>query len=299
MPMQERPYYTNVPTDLIRTIVVIAECGSLSKAAQKLGLSQPALSAHVKRAESLLRGEIFLKSANGTVLTELGQLVLAQARRMLDANDQILRIGGATDGPQPLRIGISTPFVKDFFACRKSDSLRGIVVTADASINIAKALSDGHLDIGCFYEDTDVTALLSNVQLVREAAEKFVWVRSRDFVIRPGAPIPILHSPKFDYLMRVMTANEISYRVVFSTPDYEARVAAAHSGAGLTALPLRMLPSSLVQAKEYYLPELPPVKRLLCSRANLNSPGASKIIDELARTFFDSAEDAQQPQKAG
>jgi len=271
----------------------------LSKAAQKLGLSQPALSAHVKRAESLLRGEIFSKSANGTVLTELGQLVLAQARRMLDANDQILRIGGATEGPQPIRVGIATPFVKDFFANRKSDSLKGIVVNADASVNIAKALSDGHLDIGYFYEDTDVAPLLSNVQLVKEADEEFVWVRSRDFVIRPGAPIPILHSPKFDFLTRVMTANEISYRVVFSTPDYEARVAAAHSGVGLMALPLRMLPSSLVQAKEYYLPELPPVKRLLCSRANLDSPGASRILEELAGTFFDAVEEAQRSQKAG
>lgn len=285
--MQGRNYYLNIPIEIIRTIVAISESGSLSKAAANLGLSQPALSSHVKRAESLLRGEIFSKTANGTVLTELGKLVLTQARRMLEANDQILRIGGATDGPQPLRVGISTPFVREFFAGRSSKSMKEIVVTADSSASISRSLVDGHLDIACFYEDPETTALLSDFVIVREREEQFVWVRSKDFVLSPGAAVPILHSPKFDYLVRVLTMKNVSFRVVFSTPDYEARVAAAHFGVGLTALPLRLVPPSLVLVKDYYLPELPPIRILLCARQNLNNPAASAVLDELSLKYFE------------
>jgi DNA-binding transcriptional LysR family regulator len=46
----------------------------------------------------------------------------------------------------------------------------------------------------------------------------------------------------------------LAYSIVFNSPDYHAKIAALQSGIGLAALPARMIPASLVQAKEYYLP---------------------------------------------
>ena len=101
--MQRRHQHLNVPSEIVRTIVAISETGSLSKAAKRLGLSQRAASSQIKRIQNLLGAGLFNKTSNGTVPTPFGKLVLDQARRMLDANDQMLRLGGSVEGPRPLR----------------------------------------------------------------------------------------------------------------------------------------------------------------------------------------------------
>jgi molybdenum-dependent DNA-binding transcriptional regulator ModE len=113
-PLHRRYQRLNIPIEIMRTVVAISETGSLSKAADRLGLSQPAISSQIKRLQGLVGGALFLKTANGTTVTELGMLALQQARRILEAHDQLLRLGGNSDGVQPLRLGLSTLFVQKF-----------------------------------------------------------------------------------------------------------------------------------------------------------------------------------------
>src|ERR1700753_4486834 len=102
--MHRRHQHLNIPIEIVRTVVATPETGSLSKAAERLGLSQPAISSQVKRLQSLVGGALFLKTANGTTTTELGKLALQHARRILEANDQVLLLGGNADSPQVLRL---------------------------------------------------------------------------------------------------------------------------------------------------------------------------------------------------
>jgi DNA-binding transcriptional LysR family regulator len=112
--MHKRHQHLNIPMEIVRTVVAISETGSLSKAGERLGLSQPAVSSQIHRLQSLIGGALFSKTANGTTTTELGKLALRQARRILEANDQLLRLGGNVEGPQPLRLGLSTLFLEKF-----------------------------------------------------------------------------------------------------------------------------------------------------------------------------------------
>src|ERR1700691_4805150 len=56
IPMHRRHEYLNVPIEVVRTVVAISETGSLSKAGERLGLSQPAVSGQMKRIQNLLGG---------------------------------------------------------------------------------------------------------------------------------------------------------------------------------------------------------------------------------------------------
>ena len=123
-PMHRRYQNLNIPIEIVRTVVAISETGSLSKAGERLGLSQPAISSQIKRLQGLVGGALFLKTANGTTTTELGKLALQQARRILEANDQLLRLGGNTEGIQPLRLGLSTFLVQQFIRHQTSDITR-------------------------------------------------------------------------------------------------------------------------------------------------------------------------------
>jgi DNA-binding transcriptional LysR family regulator len=77
----------------LRAVCTIADAGSLTKAAARLGISQPALTVQLRRIEAGLGGELFERSRHGTVPTELGTFVLHRARSVLVGMDLL---SGAT-----------------------------------------------------------------------------------------------------------------------------------------------------------------------------------------------------------
>jgi DNA-binding transcriptional LysR family regulator len=160
----------------VRTVVAISETGSLSKAGERLGLSQPAISSQVRRLQNLLGGELFLKTPNGTTTTELGKLALHQSRRILEANDQLMRLGGNTAGPQPIRLGLSTMFVQAFIKHQIAGTLSDIFIHTDHSVTIARQLLDGYVDIACIFENPVIETEIEQL-IVDEVTDPLVWVR--------------------------------------------------------------------------------------------------------------------------
>src|SRR5437763_3100576 len=99
----------NIPTDLLRTLVTVVEMRSFTKAARSLGVTQPAVSAQIKRLQSLLGYRLLDKGRPGVSLTPRGEIVVGHARRLLLINDHILQaIGGGLD--RTLHIGIPADY---------------------------------------------------------------------------------------------------------------------------------------------------------------------------------------------
>jgi DNA-binding transcriptional LysR family regulator len=67
----------------LRTFVAVAEEGHLTRAAERLFISQPAVSAHVKALEEELGVALFTRSARGMQLTREGQALRAKAEAAL------------------------------------------------------------------------------------------------------------------------------------------------------------------------------------------------------------------------
>ena len=78
--MQRRPPVNNVPIELLRAIVAIVDLGSFTKAAQALNLTQPAISAQMKRLQQLVGAEVFSKSGSGLVPTSASGPTMPMAR---------------------------------------------------------------------------------------------------------------------------------------------------------------------------------------------------------------------------
>src|SRR6516165_3655798 len=100
----------NIPTELLRTLVFVVDQRSFTKAAQSLGVTQPAVSAQIKRLQFLLGYELLDKSAPGVSLTPRGEMVVAHARRMLSVNDQIAQLGGGQPTAQTVRVAMPGDF---------------------------------------------------------------------------------------------------------------------------------------------------------------------------------------------
>jgi DNA-binding transcriptional LysR family regulator len=96
----------NIPTDLLRTFVSVVELRSFTRAAKAQGMTQPAVSAQIRRLQFLLGSELFDKSAPGVSLTPVGQSVIESARRLLSVNDHIVQIVSPNSASQLVRIGV-------------------------------------------------------------------------------------------------------------------------------------------------------------------------------------------------
>ena len=75
-----------VNLELYRVFYAVARCGSLTKAAEELFISQPAVSQAVKQLENQLGGKLFIRTHRGMELSEPG------GRQMFEAVEQALRI---------------------------------------------------------------------------------------------------------------------------------------------------------------------------------------------------------------
>jgi len=97
--------------------IAIAEHGSFSRAAQACGISQPTLSAQVRRMEELLGVTLLERRHNQTTITTEGAEVLAAAREIMDAFHRVQRTtkGDGVLLGRPMRFG-ALPTVAPYFA---------------------------------------------------------------------------------------------------------------------------------------------------------------------------------------
>ncbi|MCH2534092.1 MAG: LysR family transcriptional regulator [Bdellovibrionales bacterium] len=77
-------------TDL-EYFIEIAKSGHISRAAERLGVTQPSLSHCVKRMEQALGLQLFFRSKKGVELTPSGQRLYEEADRLKDAWEQVVR----------------------------------------------------------------------------------------------------------------------------------------------------------------------------------------------------------------
>lgn len=95
----------------LRCLVAIAEEGSFSRAALRLGTTQPAISQLLKRLEDMLGHRLLERDRSPPRLTPLGETVLREARQALGAVEEAMEATrrGLRGEVGRLRIGVSVP----------------------------------------------------------------------------------------------------------------------------------------------------------------------------------------------
>ena len=75
----------------------------------------------------------------------------------------------------------------------------------------------------------------------------------------------------------------MSYRIAVLCNDYSTKMSAVANGRGISAMPERLVPSTLVVAKEYYLPPLEPLTIVLCARSGFDVSNVKQLITALGK----------------
>jgi DNA-binding transcriptional LysR family regulator len=273
----------NIPTDLLRTFVAICELGSFTKAAHLFDLTQPAVSAHMRRLEAIIGADLIEKSLSGVTLTESGTEVLRHARRMLSINDQIVSGAPRQQHPQVIRLGIPNLYTPNKLGrilteCAASAGGLRLQVCCDQSPGLLRSVRAGYLDLAALlaYGDDELESAL-----VTWTAE-LAWVRARDFVLKPGQPVPLVSSPNLlmpdKIAMKALEQANLPYEIVFTAFDTLARRAAAAAGLGYFVLPRAVVLDPLVIEAPGVLPDLPKINMGIVARDDLDPAPLAPLI---------------------
>lgn len=106
---------TGLDPDLLRSFAFIAEEGSFTRAAARVGRTQSALSMQLRRLETQLGQTLLLRGKGSAVhLTPHGQYLLARAREVLALNDAIWSAFRAPEVEGTVRLGIPDDYALRF-----------------------------------------------------------------------------------------------------------------------------------------------------------------------------------------
>jgi DNA-binding transcriptional LysR family regulator len=141
----------------LRTFVAVAEEQHLTRAAERLHISQSAASAHVRAVEENLDTQLFVRTNRSLELTRSGEMLMRQAKTLLNEAAQFTSFAreirgklegnivvGASSEPSASRIG------EVVSALRAKHPLITVDLRASPSTGTRQALKTGELDIGMF-----------------------------------------------------------------------------------------------------------------------------------------------------
>src|SRR5262252_134332 len=278
----------NIPTELLRTFVAIYELGSFTKAAQLFDLTQPAVSAQMRKLEVLLGGDLIEKRSSGINLTARGEQALKLARRMLAINDGLITACGMPGALHGTRLGIpnisAEALRKVIGAFRKETGHSRVKICCDHSLGLLQSVRSGYLDLAfLFADETDMAAAVTSWP------EDLVWVRASDFVLNPDEPVPLISSP--NWLVPDRRATEAleranrPFEIVFSAFDGSSRIAAVGAAVGCMVMPRSHVPPALVIDQSGLLPEVGPVTAGIITREDIDAGALKPIIMALKAIF--------------
>lgn len=189
--------------NLLKTFVTIVEEGNYSKAAQKLHLSQPAVSMQMQTLSSELGLNLFLKVGKKVQLTDGGNLLYQEGLSILEKwNDTLLRLDKyKNDISGKLKIGASTipglyflpKTIKKFKEIHPKAELTMMI---DDSQNVLEELLEGNIDIAFVGKRINK----SGISCCKWVKDRLVLIKGKDFSI--DLPVRVKDTAKYPLVMR-------------------------------------------------------------------------------------------------
>jgi DNA-binding transcriptional LysR family regulator len=253
----------NLDMDVLRTLAVAMDLGGFSKAAERLGRSQSAVSLQMRRLEERVGRPLFRREGRGLALTDAGDVVLSYARQILELNDQAvaaargIAIGGSVRFGVPQDFGDSwLPGVLARFSRAHPSVL--IEVRVDRANKLVERIAEGGLDLALMWGNPPVANTVAVQRL------PMVWIGLKGYAVPRGDTVPlalfespcVFRQPGVEALER----THRPWRLAFTSPSLSGLWAAAAAGLGVTVRTPLGLPSPLaVLGKSSGLPKLPQI----------------------------------------
>ena len=285
--------------ELLRTFVAVADCGGFHRAAEQLHLTQSTVSQQIKRLEFETRRPLFRRTTRAVALTDDGEMLLDDARRLLQLEEAARRRLNAPQLSGVVRLGAveevasgSLPPALGRFA--KLHPNVKLEVLIGVSSELIGQLDAGRLDVVLAKRPLGT----SRGRLAWR--EPLLWTAADRFEIVRGAALPLAlyreHSVSREAALQALRASDLAWEIVYTSPSLTGVRAAALAGLAVTPLPASAIVDGLrVLGAADGLPRLPDLEFAVFER---DRPAAA--VAALAATLASLATVAEHPaRKAG
>lgn len=159
----------------LRYLVAVAEQRHFGRAAARCFVSQPTLSAQLKKLEDNLGVQLIERAPNNVSLTEAGEQVVARARRIIEASDEVVALAASQREPLAGRLRVALlPTIGPYLlphvmrAVRKALPRLELRLYEYQTAPLLAKLHGGELDLGILALPVELAGLESR-ELYREA----------------------------------------------------------------------------------------------------------------------------------
>lgn len=256
----------NLDIGLLRTLIQVADSGSMTAAASRLHMTQGAVSQRIQRLELLCGGALLERSQRGAGLTAAGQRLVARARGLVALNDEIL-----ATLPAPAMAGAARPVVRlgvphDLIGTHLPPLLQDyarrhpqadVTLVPGSSLELRQAWDSGKLDLALI-EQPAAGAGGEHLSL-----EQPVWVGAAGGTAWSRRPLPVcLVSATCVFrgpVDHALAGAGIAARSVTDYAGMEATTATVQADLAVTAWLASTVPPTLdILGPASGLPALPP-----------------------------------------
>ncbi|MFB4267169.1 LysR family transcriptional regulator [Nonomuraea sp. GTA35] len=271
--------------DLLRTFLAVYRTGSITAAAQTLGLSQPAVTAQVKTLESTLDRPLFDRLPRGVAPTPAADELARRVAPGLDSLDEVVaaelpsgeavHLGGPAEFLSEVVMPMLAPLVRDGLRLR---------VTLGLSDDLLNDLAAGRLDLVL----STIRPRLRGVQADPVYDEEFLLVAA------PGvgpSPEPLVayaeDLPIVRRYWRTVFGRRPSMAAQVVMPDLRGVLSAVRAGMGVSVLPAYLCRRDLAAGTLVTLaePEEAPINTgYLAVRSGAQArPAVARVREHLVR----------------
>jgi DNA-binding transcriptional LysR family regulator len=280
--------------ELLRAFVAVAECGGFHRAAERLNLTQSTVSQQIKRLELETQCPLFRRTTRSVALTDDGEMLLGEARRLLQLEEAARQRLGAPRLSGTVRLGVveevadgSLPSALARFAALH----RGVKleVQIGVSMELIEQLHAGLLDVVCAARPPGST----KGRLV--SRESLVWAAADTFDLVPGEALPLAlyreRSVSREVALAALQDSELTWEIVYTSPSLTGLRAAALAGLAITPLPESTVIAGLrILGAEAGLPRLPDIELAIYEK-----PRPDKAAAALAAALLALAQGSSRP----
>lgn len=274
--------------------VAVAEEGNFTRAAERLHVAQPGVSAQVKRLERELGQELLDRSGRTVRLTDVGAAALPHARAALAAvkgvREAVDELAGLVRGQVAIGAVTSAGPVKlpDLLA-RFHERYPGVEITlAEANSDaMLAALHEGRLDLAVVGLSADPPPGIATQVLIDEpflAVTSGLLADRAEVALAELAEVPLMALPKGTGLRTALdtafAGHGLSPRIAFEAADPNVLVQLAMRGLGVAVVPesLARYHAAELAVVEIVRPRLRGVLALAWRSAGPVSPAARALI---------------------
>ena len=249
---------------LLRSFVLMHEAGSISRAAERMGCTQAAMSMRLKTIETELGAALFLRTQQGLDPTPRGAELYAKALGVLAAYDEMMSATRARAMAERIRLGMPDDYALGWLGpvlAKLSLDRAEVEITCDLSAHLMAKVQRQDLDLA-------LVTLDSRPALTRAAAEvPLSWVGAAQ-----GGTVRLAAYPEGCVFRRAMIASLQAagrpWQVAVQSSSHAGIFAAVRAGVAVSAVATGTAPPDLGEGGAG-LPALPRIPVYLVSTAKL------------------------------